>query len=98
VSNRLASVGAKKQARQVLAQAVENDPLNQAALVNLVKLDLELNLADPLAGNIRKLLTMRKPPREVLDDAYRKLGSDLFLFSPDRVTLLDDLKKALSRS
>lgn len=98
VSKRLLTVGAKSQARQVLEQAVQADPLNQAALTNLVQLDLDLNNTPPLAGNVRKLLGMRKPSQEVLRDTYRKLGSDLFLFSPDRTALLQDLRTALTGS
>ncbi|MDF3057517.1 MAG: hypothetical protein K0R17_1732 [Rariglobus sp.] len=98
VSKRLLSVGAKAQARQVLEQAAQADPLNQAALTNLVQLDLDLNNTAPLADNVRKLLAMRKPSQEVLRTAYRKLGSDLFLFSPDRTALLQDLRTALTVS
>lgn len=95
VSNRLMDVGAKSQARQVLQQAVESDPLNQAALTRLIQLDLELNNTTPLAANVRTLLTMRKPSKDVLNTAYRKLSSDLFIFSPDRTALLQDLREAL---
>lgn len=95
VSKRLLTVGAKNQARQVLEQAARTDPLNQAALTSLIQLDLELNNTAALAGNVRKLLAMRRPSQEVLQRAYRKLGSDLFLFSPDRTALLDDLRAAL---
>jgi len=96
VSKRLLAVGARTQARQVLEQAVKSDPLNQAALTNLVQLDLDLNNTAPLAGNVRKLLTMRRPSQDVLRAAYRKLGSDLFLFAPDRSALLTDLRAAIT--
>lgn len=96
VSRRLLSVGARAQARQVLDQAVKADALNQAALTSLVQLDLDLNNTAPLAGNVRKLLTMRKPSQDVLRAAYRKLGSDLFLFAPDRTALLGDLRAAIA--
>lgn len=98
VSKRLIAVGAKPQAHQVLEQAVQTDPLNQAALTNLVQLDLELDNTPSLAGNVRKLLAMRKPSQDVLLNVYRKLGSDLFLFSPERTALLKDLKTALAVS
>lgn len=98
VSKRLLSVGAKTQARQVLEQATQADPLNQAALTNLVQLDLDLNNTTPLAANVRKLLAMRKPSRELLRTAYTRLGSDLFLFAPDRTALLQDLTNALNAS
>ncbi len=96
VSKRLLSVGARAQARQVLDQAIKTDALNQAALTNLIQLDLDLNNTAPLAGNVRKLLTMRRPSQDVLKSAYRKLGSDLFLFAPDRTALLSDLRAAIS--
>jgi hypothetical protein len=96
VSKRLLAVGARTQARQVLEQAVKSDPLNQAALTNLVQIDLDLNNTAPLACNVRKLLTMRRPSQDVLRAAYRKLGSDLFLFSPDRSALLTDLRAAIT--
>ena len=70
VSKRLLSVGAKAQARKVLDQAVQADALNQAALTSLVQLDLELKNSAPLAANVRKLLTMRKPSQAVLTAAF----------------------------
>ena len=98
VSKRLMEVGAQTQARQILAQAAATDPLNQAALTGLIKLDLALKNTDTLAANARKLLDMRKPPKDVLGSAYRKLGSDLFLFAPDRLTLLEGLREAINAS
>jgi Tfp pilus assembly protein PilF len=98
VSNRLMSVGAKNQARQVLDQAVRSDPLNQSALAGLIKLDIEIGNADEVALNVRTLLAMRKPPRAVLSAAYKNLGSDHNLFAPGRTALLDDLQKTISAS
>ncbi|MCU0792396.1 MAG: hypothetical protein MUE42_06005 [Opitutaceae bacterium] len=95
VSNRLVSVGANQEARQVLAQAVRSDPLNQTALTGLIRLDLAAGHADALATHLRTLLTMRKPPRDLLRDAYSKLASDRFLFAPGRSSLLEDLRKNL---
>ena len=87
----MVSVGAKDQARQVLARAVRSDPLNQSALVGLIKLELELAQSDSLPANVRALLSMRKPPLEILRGAYDKLGSDRFIFAPGRGVLLQDL-------
>jgi thioredoxin-like negative regulator of GroEL len=96
VANRLITVGAKDQARQVLAQAVKTDPLNQTALVGLIKLDLELGQVDTLATSLRTLLGMRKPPRALLQDAYGKLASDRFLFAPGRSALLEELRVTIT--
>lgn len=91
VSNRLVAVGARDQARQVLVQAVKTDPLNQTALVGLIQLDLELGQSDSLAPNLRRLLTMRKPPVDLLERAYAELARDRHLFAPGRADLLDEL-------
>jgi len=97
VSNRLVSVGAKDQARQVLAQAVRADPLNQTALVGLIKLELETAQSDGLPGNVRALLAMRKPPRDLLRDAHDRLASDRFIFVPGRSDLLQDVLGAVEK-
>ena len=96
VSNRLVTVGAKDQARQVLTQAVRADPLNQTALTGLIRLDIETSQADALTEHLRTLLTMRKPPRLLLREAYDKLASDRFIFTPGRANILEDLHKTLS--
>lgn len=98
VSKRLVSVGARAEARTVLDQAVKADALNQAALTSLIQLDLDLNNTEELSANVRKLLSMRKPSQALLQASYQKLGSDLFLFAPDRTALLQDLRAALARS
>lgn len=95
VSNRLVGVGARIEAQQALAKALKTDPLNQAALTSLVKIDVELGDADALGTDIHRLIQMRKPDRTVVESAYRKLGSDLFLFHPDRTALLQEVHAAL---
>jgi hypothetical protein len=98
VSSRLIDVGAKDQARQVLAQAVKADPMNQTALAGLIRIDLDLGEADTLPVHLRTLLSMRKPPQALLRSAYDKLASDRYVFLPKRAVLLDELHKAtLSR-
>ncbi len=92
VSNRFISIGANRQARQVLAQAVKTDPLNQGALISLIRIDLDAGNADTVAIHLRTLMTMRKPPRDLLQSASEKLGRDRFLFAPGRAKLLDELQ------
>jgi tetratricopeptide (TPR) repeat protein len=98
VSNRLVTVGAKDQARQVLSQAVRSDPLNQTALVGLIRLDLELDQVDLAGPNLRVLLSMRKPPIDLLKAAYDRLASDRYVFMPDRAALLDKLQASIQDS
>ncbi|MDR1788905.1 MAG: hypothetical protein LBR12_00855 [Opitutaceae bacterium] len=97
VSTRLLAIGARHQARQALATAVRTDPSNQAALTALIKLDVELGNTDEIAKNVRTLLTMRRPPADVLRSAHEKLSSDLYLFAPGRAALLEELETALTR-
>jgi len=96
VAQRFADIGATAEARETLAHAIVADPLNQAALTRLIQLDLELNQLDSLPANLRRLLAMRRPSPEVLRAAYRKLGSDLFLFSRERDATLAALQHALA--
>jgi thioredoxin-like negative regulator of GroEL len=88
VSSRLIDVGAKDQARQVLAQAVKADPMNQTALAGLIRIDLDLGEADTIPVHLRTLLSMRKPPQALLRSAYDKLASDRYVFLPKRAVLL----------
>ena len=95
ISKRLKEIGAIYPARQVLAQAVKNDPINQAALTRLVEIDIELNNTDDVSKNVRTLLTMRRPSPRLLRMAYEQLSSDRFIFSEGRDPLLTDLELAL---
>ncbi len=98
VSNRLVSVGANEEARQVLSRAVRADPLNQTALTGLIRLDLEAGLTDTAPKHLHTLLAMRKPPRALLREAYNKLASDRFMFTPGRAAVLEELQKTLNSS
>ncbi len=95
VANRLVGVGARREAQTALTQVMKTDPHNQAALTRLVKLDGELSDADALARDIQRLIVMRKPDHEVVENAYQKLGSDLFLLLPGRTALLQQVRTAL---
>ncbi len=98
ISNRLIAIGAKDQARRVLAQAVATDLRNQAALTRLIELDLERSPTEELIANLRRLLTMRRPSPELLRTACTRLGSDRFLFVTGRDELLAAIQSALGHS
>src|SRR5690606_31085567 len=51
-SRRMSDLGEKNQARRLVLHAHQTDPLNQAALVELIRLDLELGKTDHLVANI----------------------------------------------
>lgn len=98
VSNRLVAVGAAAQARQVLARAVSLDPLNQAALAGLIRLDVQLDRADRMPPHVARLLTMRKPPRDLLAEAFDLLARDREMFAEGRAKLLDELERVIGVS
>jgi hypothetical protein len=94
---RLLDFGAAGQARDILVQAFAAEPSNQAVLTRLVELDLNLNRIDELPGHLGRLVSMRQPSPDILRVAQHKLGSDLFLFSPDRAPALDGVQLALEK-
>lgn len=91
LSQRFIEQGRHNLARRVLAHAHVRDPLNQTALIELIRLDLEAGRAEDLVTNIEKLITMRKPPRALLEDSVARLSSDKFLFLPNRDNLLQSI-------
>ena len=98
LAQRLLDVDAVTHARTVLARAVAADPRNQTALTRLVELDLNTNHLDELPAHLTRLLAMRRPSPEVLRVAQHKLGSDRFLFSPERPAVLRAVRAALEKT
>lgn len=98
VSGRLLAIGATEPARRVLAAATQADPKNQAALTRLIELDIKSGRTDELPGNLRRMLTMRRPSPTLLESAARMLGSDRHFFLAGRDELLDSIKQAIDNS
>ena len=44
-----------------------------------------------LGDQIKKLLQTRRPDKELLKDAYNRLGSDLFIYTKNRSSILMEL-------
>ena len=84
LATHLQRVGQSAEARRVLRHAVELDPLNQPALVLLLRgLQADAQLYDALPL-IKGLLGMRNPPDDLLADLKTALNSDRYFFLPDR--------------
>lgn len=96
VSRRFEKMGAALQARNVLETAFRSNPDNQNALTRLIALELELGNSSEVGPYLKKLLKMRRPSRDVLREAYRRLGSDRFIFTPDRDSILIELRSMLN--
>ncbi|MBI2813170.1 MAG: hypothetical protein HYX71_02660 [Opitutae bacterium] len=95
VAQRLNALGARDLARFALGRAVEADPLNQPALANLIRLELETGALADLPARLERYLRSRQPSREILARAADVLGSDLHLLVPGQKKLLGDLQTAL---
>jgi tetratricopeptide (TPR) repeat protein len=97
-SERLIKLKYPTLARRVVAHAHRSDPNNQAALTELIRLDLEAGRTEDLVDNINRLLTMRKPARTLLEESVALLGADQFLFLRQREELLRSIQEVMEGS
>jgi thioredoxin-like negative regulator of GroEL len=96
VANRLTTLGARDLALSALARATEADPLNEAALASLVRLELDSGSFGDLPAHLAQFMHTRKPSHDILTRAYAVLGSDRFLFLPAQGEQLAALRTALT--
>jgi hypothetical protein len=95
-SRKLIAAQRYDEANDVLIQAHLQNESNQAVLQQIVRLKLDHpRIAADLETYLRRLMQNRRPPKEVLQSALRRLGSDVYLFSADRETLLRDVEAKL---
>jgi hypothetical protein len=80
-----------------LGRAVETDPLNQAALAGLIRLELDTGAVVRLPAHLGQFLRTRQPSREILSRARATLGSDRHLLLPGQADLLASVQTALAR-
>lgn len=95
VARRFRDVDRVQQARRVLLVAYDKNPTNQKVLSELIRAELDLGNTENLNQLITRLLQMRRPQLDLVADAYRKLGSDRFIFTPGREALLLQLGSVL---
>jgi hypothetical protein len=85
-----------EEADTMLIQTHIQNEQNQAILMQIVRLKLEHErISADLEVYLRRLMATRRPPRELLELAARRLGSDTYLFSGDRDRLLEDIDRLL---
>lgn len=94
LARRLNEIGARTQALHVLTTAVRNDPMNQAALTELVHLETVATNLEAIEEYGPSLLAMRKPSRAVLQESYLVLDDS----TPTRAALRQAIKAALEKS
>lgn len=73
-------------------------PANQKILSELIRVELKLGNTENLNRLLTRFLQMRRPQMEIIVDAYNKLGSDRFIFTPSRENLLLQLSAILRES
>ena len=95
VSRRFTEIDRHQQASKILAVAYKKAPTNQKILSELIRVELYLGNTENLNRLLSRLLQMRRPEMALLTDAYTKLGSDRFIFTPDRQSLLLQLSAIL---
>ena len=91
VAKRFTSNQMYQQAQKILYLAYSNDQNNQRVLNSLIEVNLKLGMTQNLGDQIKKLLQTRRPDKELLKDAYNRLGSDLFIFTQNRSSILMEL-------
>ena len=95
VSRRFTDIDRIQQARTILTLAYQKAPTNQKVLSELIRSELSLGNTEDLSRLLSRYLQMRRPQIELLTEAYNKLGSDRFIFTPDRQSLLLQLSAIL---
>ena len=98
VARRFSNIDRAPQARKILKTAMQGTPANQKILSELIRVELELGNTENLNHLLTRLLQMRRPQMDIIVDAYNKLGSDRFIFTPSRESLLLQLSAILRES
>ncbi|MFU8847392.1 MAG: tetratricopeptide repeat protein [Opitutales bacterium] len=98
VARYFSTINRVPQARRILLEAYQRNPSNQRILSELIRTELRLGYTENLNRLLPRLLQMRRPQEELLVEAYRKLGSDRFIFTPNREGLLLELSAMLRRN
>jgi tetratricopeptide (TPR) repeat protein len=98
IARRFQEIKRDQQARKILTTAYEIAPTNQKVLTELIKVELRLGNTDNLNRLLSRFLQMRRPQISLIKEAYQKLGSDRFIFTPDRESLLLELSAIVRES
>lgn len=95
VARRFNNIDRSQQARKILLEAYQMAPSNQKILSELIRVELKLGNTENLNRLLTRFIQMRRPEMDLLVEAYRKLGSDRFIFTPERESLLLELSAIL---
>jgi hypothetical protein len=86
------------EANNMLIQAHLMNEINQPLLLQIVKLKLDHpEVAADIEVYLRRLMSTRRPPKEMLQEALQCVASDTYLFSKNRDKLQLDIESLLTR-
>jgi hypothetical protein len=98
IGKKLVQVRRFEEANSAMALGHQRFENNQGILLQFVKMKVDNEeMADELESYLRKLMSMRRPPQELLQKAYTRIASDKFLYSEGRETLLKEIKLSLKQ-
>ncbi len=89
---RLLLLGSAASARRVLERACALDPLHQPALTELIRLEVAAGNRAGLVEHLPKLLRMRRPPRQLLEECLLRLDQ------PEDQALRAQVKAAIEKA
>lgn len=87
--------GMEEAALSILEEAYLRDSEDENVLATLVDVEMNVGVYFRIDEHLNALFNLRRPDYEVLESIYRRLQSDRFLFTEDRVTLLNQLEAIL---
>lgn len=98
IGKKLVQVRRFEEANNTMTLGHQRFENNQGILLQFVKMKVENEeMADELESYLRKLMSMRRPPQELLQKAYARIASDKFLYSEGRETLLKEIKSSIKQ-
>ena len=88
VAKRFSNISHYEQSSKILTVAHQRSPTSQSVLSELIRANLMTGDTENLYDLISQYLLMRRPDTSLLSEAYKKLGSDRFIFTQNRESLL----------
>jgi hypothetical protein len=87
--------GLQHEALRILQEAYQRDNQNELVLSALIDLEMDLGAYFAIDDHLEWLFELRRPDYALLESIHRRLQSDRFLFTDDRVALLQELEQIL---
>lgn len=96
VSRSFRENGLELEAFLILQEAHERKPEDEQILVSLIQMEMHLGSFFALDDHLVRLFSLRRPDYSLLEDIYLQLQTDRFLFTENRVALLEELNEILA--